>query len=96
MKIISALTELDDKYVENYSKNQSEEDARNSLPSYYDFLSTLEIQRHSDEDFNVYQVLRYVYLENNTFGTIMEHFIKRENSPVEYQGLTKPFNEEKL
>lgn len=94
-KILSKLGTIDDKFLENYRINLSTEEAKEKLPSYWEFLDILGIKRHSDEDYNVYQVLRYIFLENDNFTEILEHFIKRENCPIEYQGLTKPFDENK-
>ena len=74
-KVLTELGSLDDKFLEYYRKISKVEEAQKNLPTYWDFLKTLNIERYSNDDYKVYQVLRYIFLENNSFAEIVENFI---------------------
>ena len=91
-KILDLLAKIDDEYI----SYESEGDAKRSLPDYWSFLDRLGIRRHSTDDFNVYKTLRYLFLANENLKYILDNFVQREKGPVEYQGLTRDFDEQEL
>lgn len=64
---------------------------KKNLTTYWNFLKTLNIERYSNDYYKVYQVLRYFFLENNSFAEILENFIKRKKVPDQVLRFDKTF-----
>ncbi|WP_288621076.1 hypothetical protein [uncultured Treponema sp.] len=86
--VLNKLLEIDEQ-PEHF--NDTEKWIKN-IPDYWSFINSLGIRRHSTEDYNVYQTLRYLFLDNNGLKEILENMIKDDKCPGEYKGLLKDFD----
>ena len=90
--VLLELERIDDEFLLNYRENHNEKEAYEKLPDYWSFIERLKINRHSDLDYQIYQVLRYLYLENSNFKYILSHFTENEKCPIEFKSITREFD----